>query len=87
VLLAISVNNLINIDYKTFIIESKNERIINSTYFYVIKVTFSNQCNLGQYYDTIMYFFFNDSFHILISKTSLYFMPSESIHIKSKYDM
>ena len=56
ILLAISVNFLINIDNNTFVNEN-NELINNSTYYNVIKVTFSEQCSLGQYYDQQTYFF------------------------------
>ena len=59
VFLSIYVSSL-NTDNKTtaVLIPNKNEQILNSTYYYVIKVSFTKQCNLGQYYDSTLYLFF-----------------------------
>ena len=57
ILLTIYISILTDIDNKTFIVEN-NERIINSTYYYVIQVNFSKHCDPGQYYDNPTYWFF-----------------------------
>ena len=56
-ILAIYIDVLKNID-KTYTIPIKNEIIDNDTYYLFIPLSFSQNCNSGQYYDPIKYFFF-----------------------------